>query len=47
VKAKPEYYRQQARLSRELANRARDKNIVAHLLNVAEQYEKLAKEADD
>jgi spore germination cell wall hydrolase CwlJ-like protein len=45
VKATPEYYREQARVSRVLANRVRDKAIKTHLLKVAEQYERLAGEA--
>ena len=46
MKAKPEYYREQARLSRDLAERTKDKAISSHLLSVADQYERLADEAE-
>ena len=44
MRASPEYYRDQAKRSRELAKRAKVAEIRAHLLSVAEQYEKLADE---
>ena len=43
---RPEYYREQARRSRELAKRAVDLEITQHLRSVAEQYDRLAKEAE-
>ena len=46
MRVKPEYYRQQAERSRELAAKTRIADIRAHLLSVAEQYDKLAGEAE-
>jgi hypothetical protein len=46
VRVKPEYYREQAKRSRELARKASDADIKAHLLSVAEQYDKLAQETE-
>lgn len=46
MRARPEYFREQAERSRDLAVRTRDKNLKAHLLSVAEQYLKLADEAE-
>lgn len=43
---KPEYYREQARRSRELAKKTLVKEVKSHLLLVAEEYEKLAGEAE-
>jgi hypothetical protein len=41
---KAAYYREQATKSRALASRAKDRTIKGHLLQVAEQYGKLAAE---
>jgi hypothetical protein len=41
---KAAYYREQATKSRALASRAKDPTIKGHLLQVAEQYGKLAAE---
>lgn len=46
VRVKPEYYREQAKRSRELAKKASEADIKAHLLSVAEQYDKLAEEVE-
>jgi hypothetical protein len=46
VRAKPEYYRRQAKLSRELAAKAPDVELEETLLNVAIQYDRLAEEAE-
>jgi len=46
MRATAEYYRQQAKRSRDLAERVRHKEAKAHLLNVAEQYDRLAEEAE-
>jgi hypothetical protein len=46
VRVKPDYYRRQACRSREPARSASDRDIKAHLLSVAEQYEKLAIDAE-
>lgn len=46
VKVEPEFYREQAEKSRALANRSEDPDTRAHLLGVAEQYEKLARDAE-
>jgi hypothetical protein len=46
MRVKPEYYRKQAKLSRELAKRAVREEIRRHLLSVADEYEKLAFEAE-
>lgn len=42
MRAKPEYYREQARRTRELAAKTRDKSLSANLLEVAERYDALA-----
>lgn len=42
----PAYYREQAQLSRELADRCDDHEISLHLHSVAKQYDKLADEAE-
>jgi hypothetical protein len=42
VKATPEYYRSLAKQSRALAAGIKDAERKAHLLNVAEQYDRLA-----
>lgn len=42
MRAKPEYYREQAARTRDLAARAKEKDIKANLLAVAERYEHLA-----
>lgn len=44
MRAKPEYYRSQAIRTRELAERAKEKDIKANLLEVAERYDRLAVE---
>lgn len=46
MRARPEYFREQAERSRHLAARTRDKELKEHLLSVAEQYDKLAEEAE-
>ena len=46
VRAKPEYYRGKAEESRELSKRCDDPTTRANLLDVAEQYERLADKAD-
>lgn len=46
MRAKPEYYREQAAQSRRLAKRIDDPEIRSHMLQVAEQYDKLAEEAE-
>jgi hypothetical protein len=46
VKAQPEYYREQAAKSRRLAKRIDDPEMRSHMLQVAEQYDKLADEAE-
>ena len=40
------HYREQAKKSRELANRVQDEEIAVHLLSVAQQYDKLAEGAE-
>ena len=45
MKATPEYYRKVAEQSRALAAGVTDADKKAHLLNVAEQYDKLAGQA--
>jgi len=45
VKVTPEYYRKLAKQSRALAAGVNDADKKAHLLNVAEQYDKLAAKA--
>ena len=45
VKATPEYYRKLAEQSRALAAGVTDAGKKAHLLSVAEQYDKLATDA--
>ena len=45
MRVKPEFYRDQAAKSRELAARVKDAEIRAHLLEVAREYDKLAHEA--
>jgi hypothetical protein len=47
MRVRPAYYREQARRSRHLAKKAADAKIKGHLLNVAEQYDKLATEAEE
>jgi len=44
MRAKPEYYRKQAKLSRELAKNVLDQKLKRHLLSVAEEYDRLAEE---
>lgn len=46
MRVRPEHYRAQARRSRELAKHALNKEIAVHLLQVAEEYDKLAIEAE-
>jgi len=46
MRAKPEYYRQQAIRTRELATRAKEKDLKANLLEVAERYDHLAESAE-
>ena len=46
MRVNPVYYRQQAERSRDLAEKTSDAEIKAHLISVAEQYDKLAKEAE-
>jgi hypothetical protein len=46
VKAKPRHYREQAERSRRLANEVLDTAVKLHLLQVAEEYDKLAEEAE-
>ena len=46
MRVAPAYYREQAQLSRELANRTEDHEISLHLLSVAKQYDRLADEAE-
>jgi hypothetical protein len=46
MRVKPEYYRTQAKLSRELAETASDEELKETLLNVAEQYDRLAEDAE-
>lgn len=46
MKTPAERYREQARVSRVLAGRVRDKTVKAHLFSVADQYEKLAAKED-
>ena len=46
MRAKPEYYRGKAEKSRELSKRCDDPTTRANLLDVAEQYERLADKAD-
>jgi hypothetical protein len=43
---KPAFYREQAQLSRELAERSEDHEISLHLHSVAKQYDRLAEEAE-
>ena len=45
MKVTPEYYRKLAKQSRALAAGVNDADKKAHLLNVAEQYDKLAAKA--
>lgn len=45
MRVRPEYYREQAKRSRDLAARTRVDEIKTHLMSVAEQYDKLAQEA--
>ena len=42
----PEYYRKQAKISRELAEDAPDEELRETLLNVAGQYDRLAELAE-
>jgi hypothetical protein len=46
MRAKPEYFRKQARLSRELAESAPDEELQETLLNMAIRYDRLAAEAE-
>ena len=46
MRVKPAFYREQAQLSRELAERTEDPEISLHLRSVAKQYDKLADEAE-
>jgi len=46
IAVEPAFYREQAQLSRELAERTDDPEISLHLLSVAKQYDKLADEAE-
>ena len=46
MRAKPDYYRNQATRTRELAARAKEKDIKANLLEVAERYDQLAVSAE-
>jgi hypothetical protein len=46
MRAKPEYYREQARRTRELAARAKEKDIKANLFDVADRYDQLAVSAE-
>ena len=46
MKAKPRHYREQAERSRRVANQVLDRAVKLHLLQVAEEYDKLAEEAD-
>ena len=46
MQAKPGYYRDQTKKSRELAQRCEDPDTRLHLLGVAEQYEVLADKAE-
>jgi hypothetical protein len=45
VKAKPRHYREQAERSRRVANQVLDRAVKLHLLQVAEEYDRLAEEA--
>ena len=42
MRVEPEYYREQAKRSRNLARRTKDPDIRDHLMDVAKQYDKLA-----
>jgi hypothetical protein len=46
MRAKPEYYRDQARRTREVAERSKEKDIKANLLDVADRYDQLAVSAE-
>jgi hypothetical protein len=46
VKAKPRHYREQAERGRRLANQVFDSAVKLHLLQVAEEYDRLAEEAE-
>lgn len=46
MRVKPEYYRQKAKNSRDLAKKCEDGTTRANLLDVAEQYEQLAAKAE-
>jgi hypothetical protein len=46
MRAKPKYYREQAERTRELAARAKEKDIKANLLDVANHYGQLAVSAE-
>ena len=46
MKAKPRHYREQAERSRRVANQVLDRAVKLHLLQVAEEYDKLAEEAE-
>jgi hypothetical protein len=47
MRVKPAFYREQAQLSRELAERTDDPEISLHLRSVAKQCDKLADDADE
>jgi hypothetical protein len=46
MRVRPDHYRAQARRSRELSKLALNKEIALHLLRVAEEYDRLAEEAE-
>lgn len=46
MRVKPAFYREQAQLSRELAERTNDAEISLHLRSVAKQYDMLADDAE-
>jgi hypothetical protein len=46
MRVKPDYYRKQAKLSRELAENAPDEELRKTLLEVADQYDRLAEDAE-
>lgn len=46
MKAKPFYYREMARRSRDLSSKALAPSVSEQLLKVTEQYEKLAEKAE-
>jgi len=46
MRVKSSYYRKQAQLSRDLSKRVLAADVKRHLLNVAEEYDKLAEKAE-